>query len=49
MGYHGNKIGISVFQMQVMAEYTHTIGFTVTAFHSFNVTNQNPLKSVEEA
>ena len=49
MGYHGNKIGISVIQMQVMAEYTHTIGFTITASHSFNVTNQNPLTSVEEA
>ena len=35
--------------MQVMAEYTHTIGFTFTAFHAFSVTNQNPLMSVEEA
>ena len=32
-----------------MAEYTHTIGFTFTAFHAFSVTNQNPLMSVEEA
>ena len=39
----------SVFQMQVMAEYTHTIGFTFKAFHAFSVTNQNPLMSVEEA
>ena len=31
-----------------MAEYTHTIGFTFTAFHAFSVTNQNPLMSVEE-
>ena len=35
--------------MQVMAEYTHTIGFTFTAFHAFSVTNQIPLMSVEEA
>ncbi len=38
-----------MFQMQVMADYTHTIGFTFTAFHAFSVTNGNPLMSVEEA
>ena len=32
-----------------MAEYTHTIGFTFTAFHAFSVTTENPLMSVEEA
>ncbi len=35
--------------MQVMAEYTHTIGFTFTAFHAFSVTTENPLMSIEEA
>jgi predicted DNA-binding protein YlxM (UPF0122 family) len=49
MEHNGNKTRVSVFQMQVMAEYTHTIGFTFTAFHAFSVTNQNPLMSVEEA
>ena len=38
-----------MFQMQVMAEYKHSIGFTFTSFHAFSVTNQNPLMSVEEA
>ena len=32
-----------------MAEYTHTIGFTFTAFHAFSVTTENTLMSVEEA
>ena len=32
-----------------MAEYKHSIGFTFTSFHSFSVTTQNPLMSVEEA
>ena len=49
MEHNGNKTGVSGCQMQVMAEYTHTIGFTFTAFHAFSVTNQNPLMSVEEA
>ncbi|ABI46726.1 hypothetical protein sync_1060 [Synechococcus sp. CC9311] len=49
IGHPANKTRASVFQMQVMAEFTHTIGFTFTAFHAFSVTNQNPLMSVEEA
>ena len=32
-----------------MAEYTHTIGFTFTAFHAFSVTTEKPLMSVDEA
>ena len=42
-------MGKSVFKSQVMAEYTHTIGFTFTSFHAFSVTTENPLMSVDEA
>ena len=38
-----------MFELQVMAEYTHTIGFTFTAFHAFSVTTENSLMSIEEA